>query len=192
MLLLSLQDQLKEASESAVDLVKQYIALYDDDSTTVEEETNPWKNPEQMFLQLKEKRNTLNEIWIQYEKVLREVHNNNNDNQGQEQEDLPEEEFNVLYMDMITDAFGDVLDQMRTDAAGSTSADNVIEILVDCLQNGMEFIMEGNRNRQYLDSLEEDQELAEIPIHQMKQMELGYYVPPSSAEATATAAASET
>jgi hypothetical protein len=83
-------------------------------------------------------------------------------------------------MDMITDAFGDVLDQMRTEAAGAES-NNVVEILVDCLQNGMEFIMEGDRNKGYFDSLtEEDEPASVIPIHQMKQMELGHQSLPNN------------
>jgi hypothetical protein len=95
--LLSLQEQLKEASESAVELVKHYISLYDTEEGP-DNENNPWKNPDQMFTKLKEKRNALNQIWQQYEKqMLAGLKEEEEEGPSrQEPQDLPEEEFNVL------------------------------------------------------------------------------------------------
>ncbi|KAL3937077.1 MAG: hypothetical protein SGARI_002288 [Bacillariaceae sp.] len=79
-------------------------------------------------------------------------------------------------MDMITDAFGDVLDQMRS----SENSNLDINVLVDCLQSGVDFLDDADKTQSYFDSFrsaeeEEDADESEmIPVHQLRQLELGF------------------
>ena len=195
----ALNAKLQQASEAAMTLVHQFAAVdppggSDDDAT---ENDNCWNNPTDMFQQLKKARDALSEAWRDYqeafEKVEQQKQKNENSKDGTaDTPDMQEDEeqqkrFRVMYMDMITDAFGDVLNEMRE----KNEQDVDINTLVDCLQSGIDFLDDADKKNalQYFDSFREEEEEEEnnddqqkIPIHQLRQLELGY--PPVTAAET--------
>ncbi|KAG7344869.1 hypothetical protein IV203_032400 [Nitzschia inconspicua] len=168
---------LKQASEHAVQLIQTYAAM---DPLA---EQSPWKHPQQILDQLKMARNAIKEAWIDYQKQQQQLEmeqQNDNDDDNTNKKVLSDEEFRVLYLDMITDAFGDVLEEMReqqTTTSSTGGGEMDVEVLVDCLQSGMELLEEGDRTQQYLDSMTElpnwEEEEKQIPVHQQMQETMG-------------------
>mmetsp|Transcript_8664 Transcript_8664/g.21748 ORF Transcript_8664/g.21748 Transcript_8664/m.21748 type:complete len:213 (-) Transcript_8664:344-982(-) len=161
--------KLHEVSDRGVELVRMYASI--DPTTTTkdknkQQQPNPWKDPETMLLQLKQVRDELTTAWNDLEKEQQKMCQSQNGSEEQESEP-DEEQLRVLYMDMVTDAFGDVLDQMRqqeaTAAAATTRNSNDgssggidVDLLVDCLQNGMEFLDPSDRNKQFFEGFDDD------------------------------------
>ena len=227
--------KLHEVSDRGVELVRMYASI---DPTTAEDtdnsrqqhpQPNPWKDPETMLSKLRQVRDELTKAWNDLEKDHQQrrkkrQHNhqsqndeNDGDGQAESQSEPDEEQLRVLYMDMVTDAFADVLDQMRQQEAAATAAapdgtdDNNnnnnstgidVDLLVDCLQNGMEFLDPSDRNKQFfkdfddgddddgddqdgeeaatMDEGEEDDRISgdmhDLTCHQLHQQEIGFYV----------------
>lgn len=166
----ALNEKLQAASNEAVEVVHKYAAL-DPFEDSVE---NPWKDPKQIFKQLAIVRDNLNESWQNYQ-IAFERDQVTKTNQKDDAEDkMPEEEFRAMYMDMITDAFGDILEHMREEEGDKID----VNVLVDCLQSGMEFLEDNEVNRQsYFDSFRDDDDEEEeesLPIHKLRQIKLGY------------------
>ncbi|KAG7370241.1 hypothetical protein IV203_027987 [Nitzschia inconspicua] len=187
------EDRLKQASEHAVQLIQTYAAM---DPLA---EQSPWKHPQQILDQLKMARNAIQEAWIDYQKQQLEMEQQNDNDDGNNKKVLlSDEEFRVLYLDMITDAFGDVLEEMRQQqtTTSSTGGDDEmdVEVLVDCLQSGMELLEEGDRTQQYLDSMTElpnwEEEEKHIPVHQQMQETMG--LRPTATTAVSLLSSSET
>jgi len=201
----------------------------DDDADDLEEEeksnnnNNPWRNPQLIEDELNIARNELNDAW---KNVKAERDNNpkpisaaatgddydyenddedeekKNDNDDDNDNEIPEEEFRVLYMNMMTDAFADVLDQMNKESEEGSSNNSKqkqstidVDVLVDCLQSGIDFLdpVEELNKRSYFDSLDydfgeddddddeddkmnNDNDEEELTVHEMKQRSLGYLV----------------
>jgi len=185
--------------------------------------TNPWRTPQLIEDELNIARNELNEAW---KNVKAERDNNSSaiataaaaggdcknnyvdddDEEHKKKDDndndneIPEEEFRVLYMNMMTDAFGDVLDTMNKENNKDGKPTVDVDILVDCLQSGIDFLdpVEELNKRSYFDSLDynfgddddddDDQMMNDdiddteegLTIHEMKQRSLGYLVQSSS------------
>lgn len=171
-------ERLKKFSEAAVELIQHYAAMDPMD------ENSPWQNPQDIFEQLQKARSNIQNAWKDYqdatttEQSRREKH--------APAKSLSDEEFRILYMDMITDAFGDVLEEMRQQAGDKMDVD----VLVDCLQSGMEFLEENERNSMsYFDSMtelpeEDGDENNGVPIHQCMQELLGLHPAISKANET--------
>lgn len=165
------------------------------------EQPNPWKDPETMLMKLKQVRDELTSTWMALEEQQRrKVQQQEEEEKEQDDGGEPDEnQLRVLYMDMVTDAFGDVLDHMRqqesSSAAGASSVDNAIDVdlLVDCLQNGMDFLDPSERNKQFLDDFEamdddnendgndddddgddDSDDMGGLTCHQVRQQEIGY------------------
>jgi len=191
--------------------------------------TNPWRTPQLIEDELNIARNELNEAW---KNVKAERDNNSSaiaaaaaadgdgknnyvddddeehkkDDNNDVDNEIPEEEFRVLYMNMMTDAFGDVLDTMNKEnnnIDGNNKPTVDVDILVDCLQSGIDFLdpVEQLNKRSYFDSLDynfgdeddddgdndrmmnddnNDEAEEGLTIHEMKQRSLGYLVQSSS------------
>jgi len=196
----------------------------DDDDADLEEEedeegdrstntttTNPWKNPQVIEEELNIARNELNAAWknVKAERdavtfaAVTEAYENEDDEEKKEEDDvdnaIPEEEFRVLYMNMMTDAFGDVLETMNKESGMDGKPTVDVDILVDCLQSGIDFLdpVEELNKRSYFDSLDynfgeddddddDDDKMIDndneegLTIHEMKQRSLGYLVSSSS------------
>jgi hypothetical protein len=173
-----LNDRLQAASDEAVEIVHRYASM--DPFADDDDDDNPWRHPRRILDELAEVRGRLTECWRRYQEAAVATQNINDGTTKNEEDDkMPEAEFRTMYMDMITDAFGDVLDQMREEEGDKMD----INLLVDCLQSGMEFLEDNEINRQsYFDSFREDasEEEGDVPVHELRRRELGY--PPLPAE----------
>jgi len=226
--LLSSIDRLTVASKKAVEVVNRFAniepPLDEDDEADLEEEedeegdrstntttTNPWKNPQVIEEELNIARNELNAAWknVKAERdavtsaAVTEAYENEDDEEKKEEDEdneIPEEEFRVLYMNMMTDAFGDVLETMNQESGQEGKPTVDVDILVDCLQSGIDFLdpVEELNKRSYFDSLDynfgedddddddkmndddNDNDEEGLTIHEMKQRSLGYLVSSSS------------
>ena len=77
-----------------------------------------------------------------------------------------------MYVDLITDSFADVLDEMRKEE------DVNVDILVDCLQSGIELLSNEEVElmmEQEEDDMEADDEESLTP-HEQRRRELGFNV----------------
>jgi hypothetical protein len=169
-------ERLKKSSEAAVELVQRFAAMDPMD------ENSPWQNPQVIFEQLQHARSDIQNAWKDYQDATATEQSKTEKHASAKS--LSEDEFRVLYMDMITDAFGDVLEEMRQQAGDKMDVD----VLVDCLQSGMEFLEESERNNMsFIDSMtdlpEEDGD-DNIPIHQSMQELLGLQAEGSKATET--------
>lgn len=130
-----------EACSAALDVLQKF-------STSSQEHDNDdddvaWKNPNEMLEQIDLARTNILEACEQLkaataaakeeEKVAK--HNNDEDEEQQKEADI----LRATYMDMITDAFGDTLEEMRNNSNGGDNNIDV-DILIDCLQSGIDLM----------------------------------------------------
>jgi hypothetical protein len=134
--------RLDQAATKATELVQTFATVDDPYST---DEENPWKHPDRIFQALRAARDDLLQAWKELEtqqQLEQQQQANNTDGggggDGDSQKPLDPEHCRALYMDMITDAFADTLENMRN-TEGSSSQLNV-DVLVDCLQSGMDLL----------------------------------------------------
>lgn len=115
--------------DDCLDLIQTY-AHHDPHDTSTETNNNPWTSPETLFATLDQARDRLKRAWEDLEDAIKtETH----DPEAPPKQ-MDEDRVKVAYMDMITDACGDVLEQMR-----HAEGDNLdVDVLVDCLQSGLE------------------------------------------------------
>lgn len=186
-------ERVKQASQHAVDLIQTYASMdpYSDNNENdtqqdkkEEKETNAWQHPRHILQTLQQARTQLQEAWQEYQTALQNANKNKTQN---EEAKLSDDEFRILYMDMITDAFADVLEEMHLEAEAENNTNTTldVDVLVDCLQSGMELLEEGDRNSQFfLDSMtakdegDEDDNESIVPIHQQMQEAMGLHIPP--------------
>jgi hypothetical protein len=160
--------RLDEAATKAFELIQEYAEVNDPHS---EQEDNPWRNPEAIYKALDQARLELNQAWKEQQqsqpKSVAVVA------AGEETKTEDIEEFRALYMDMITDAFSDVLENMRE----RPEEDIDVDVLVDCLQSGMDMLSSEERDGffQALDDDDDDDDLDddETPHHELHRRELG-------------------
>lgn len=143
-----------EAASRALDLVAQFLEQDPADSTSC------WKNPHNMLEQLDAARRTVMKAWQALEDAKKEVVADEADTSGGTTSAEPD--FRAQFMDMVTTAFADVL-------AGMKDQDNVdLDILVDCLQSGMDLLSPEDKEFLFLDSPEEED------FHAHRRRELGF------------------
>ena len=118
-------ERLDAAAMQATKLVQSFANVEDPYS---ESDGNPWNRPNQMFQQLCEARVELLGAWQEMEAGEKST--------KPESSKLDPERCRALYMDMITDAFADTLENMRATEGDSLNVD----VLVDCLQSGLEML----------------------------------------------------
>ena len=93
----------------------------------------PWENPDQIYQQLDQARTNITRAWEDLDALVTK------DREAAiaaaaAEATTDKEKLRVAYMDMITDSFADVLEDMRLNAAKNDPLD--VEVLVDCLQSG--------------------------------------------------------
>lgn len=171
-------DRLTTASRHAVAVIHKFAAIEpprDDDTISPEHAHNPWRHPEHIEQELDIARTELNAAWLdlkqyrdqiitnsdQYvddfdddDKICDVVLEDHADDDTNKDGTLSDDQFRVMYMDMITDAFGDVLQGMMQEAETKNKRIDV-DILVDCLQSGIELLdpIEERNQQAYFDSL---------------------------------------
>jgi hypothetical protein len=142
--------RLEQAATQAVELIEQYSEQDPQDPNSA------WKNPQEIFEKLDVARKEVLAAWND----MQESQNNTN-------EQIDESAFRALYLDMITDAFADVLDELRKDNAVDVS------VLVDCLQSGMDFLTSEEKELFLQDDMEDEEELTP---HEKHRRDLGFHV----------------
>ncbi|OEU06646.1 hypothetical protein FRACYDRAFT_254199 [Fragilariopsis cylindrus CCMP1102] len=206
-------ERLNNASKNAIQIVNRFAtveppsATDHDDNDNIKngnenDNNNPWRNPKLIEKELNIVRNELNEAWMELRKNQNNKGSsleNGDDADDDEEMVLSDTEFRVQYMDMITDAFGDILDEMnKKQEESNINSDDTnfdVEILVDCLQSGIDFLdpITEYKRPSYFNSLvlpldidndttmNDDDENKnknnneqQLTIHQMKQRSLGY------------------
>ena len=152
-------DAVDKAATHAVDLVQTFADQDPSDPTSC------WQNPAKMYEQLDHARSRAMEAWEHLEQV-KATSDAKNQQGGAEQQP---QDLRAQFMDMVTDAFSSVLEEMK-------DAENIdLDVLVDCLQSGMEilsqedkdfFLMEDNNNAMEDDGMPSP--------HEKRRQELGF------------------
>lgn len=156
----------EEAASKALHLIDSYT----------EKETNdpdgPWRQPETILRSLDAARTELTNAWSELSSKMSQDEN--------QAGIIQDEDFRVAYVNMITDAFADVLEDLR-----KNDKDFDVDVLVDCLQSGMELIS-GEDREFWMKELEEKDELQnserenDLTPHERRRRELGYDVEAST------------
>lgn len=81
-------------------------------------------------------------------------------------EDLEEDRVRVEYMDMITDAFQDVLEDLRQKQGDQLD----VEALIDCLTSGLELLTQ--QDKEWLLD-DQEPEMSDLTPHERRQRDLG-------------------
>jgi len=108
--------RVNEASIRCCSLLERFAAQDPSDPNSA------WKNPQDIFDQLEMARREVTEAWKKGE--------------NEEGDDFDDSRFRTLYMEMITDAFADSLETLRESEGNHLD----VEVLVDCLQSGIELL----------------------------------------------------
>jgi hypothetical protein len=121
-----------EAAAKALELVQRFASVEDPYEQSAE---NPWQDPQSMLDKLIQARQDLMQAWNTSQPVP------SIDKRSTKDDEDEDKDFRALYMDMITDAFADVLEELR-----SSDTDTDVDVLVDCLQSGLELLNQEDKD----------------------------------------------
>lgn len=121
----------------------------------VDDLNSPWSNPDEIFAQLDEARRNVINAWKSTAIV-------------DESKELDDAAFRMLYLEMVTDAFSTVLENLRHE---NQNVD--VNILVDCLESGMEFLTSEEREFFADDEMDAEIEESSTSVSERKIHELG-------------------
>ena len=157
-----------EAAEKALDLINKYSEL--DPHNT--DESNPWRRPDEIFVSLDNARNDLTKSW----EVLRL---RMEQDKTSKKKNVKEDDFRAAYMNMITDAFSDVLEDIR-----SKEEEIDVDVLIDILQSGGDLMTQDDKELflQELgggDDMEVEHDTKRTP-HELRRRQLGFHVETST------------
>ena len=144
--------QVEQALSHAIELVQEYSERDPHDGDV----NNPWKDPQKMLKELDRAR----------EDIVNASQTNDPKASLVDQQD-----FRAAYMDLVTNAFADVLEDMRTD---NSEEEFNVDILVDCLQSGMDFL--SGEEQEFLMMDDEDLVEGSPTPHEERQIQLGLHV----------------
>jgi hypothetical protein len=169
-----------EAVRKALDLVQQF-SEYDPN-----DHQGPWMNPDNIYQQLDQARTEISQAWKELDAVVKNDHEAENATTATTDKD----KIRVAYMDMITDSFSEVLENLRLNAAPGDPLD--VEVLVDCLQSGLDLLnMNGSIQLSEADFLwnEDDEDTTNemnddedtLTPHERRRRQLGFHLEESTA-----------
>ncbi|CAB9502030.1 expressed unknown protein [Seminavis robusta] len=148
-------DRVDRAISKAMELVRSFSERDPHDHSP----TNPWKDPQEMLEKLDRARENI----LTAQQEAKQPAN-------VEEIDRPDDnDFRAAYMDMITDSFGDVLEGMRT--SGDEELD--VDVLVDCLQSGMDLMSSEDVELFMMDDDEDIEEDNTPTPHEKRRLQLG-------------------
>jgi hypothetical protein len=173
--------------------------------------SNPWNNPTDIYHQLDLARDDVLQAWEelhlvqQQQQQQQQQRNISTVEEGATAErrstdaeavdnaamNADEDDLRAQFMDMVTDAFADVLNQMK-----ESEEEIDVEILVDCLQSGLDLMSVQDRelffqdNSRTMNAMEEDEDginsntdktadgptLPTLTPHEKRRRELGFHV----------------
>lgn len=125
---------LDEAASKAMELVQRFASVEDPQEQSAE---NPWQDPQSMLDELIQARQDLMQAWNTSQPAP-----SNDKRSTKDDDDDDDKDFRALYMDMITDAFADVLEELRSSDTDTLNVD----VLVDCLQSGLELLNQEDKD----------------------------------------------
>lgn len=144
------------AASKAVALIEEFSQLDPSDPSP----SNPWRDPQDMFTRLDQAREDLQAAWRSIE------------------EEKPQLEPKVIraamYIDLITDSFQDVLEDLR-----NSNEDVNVDTLADCLQSGLELLSseEAELMMEEQERNPEDDDVEEqLTPHEQRRRQLGFKV----------------
>lgn len=141
--------RVEEAASKAVTLIEEFSKCDPSD----ESPSNPWRNPEGIFKRLDQARDDLQAAWQSIA------------------EEKPQLEQKVIraamYIDLITDSFQDVLEELRT------NEDVNVDTLADCLQSGLE-LLSSEEAELFLDPQDDDDDEEQLTPHEQRRRQLGF------------------
>lgn len=140
--------RVEEAASKAVTLIEEFSQHDPSDPSP----SNPWRNPKDMFKRLDQAREALQAAWQSI---------------AEEQPQLEKKVIRTaMYIDLITDSFQDVLEELRT------NEDINVDTLADCLQSGLE-LLSSEEAELILDSQDGDDE-EQLTPHEQRRRQLGF------------------
>jgi Mg2+ and Co2+ transporter CorA len=152
-----------KAAEHSVELIRKFASMDPRDS-----ENNAWNDPERILQQLDQARTQLATAWD----VLQQAIDAHQAEAEEKKPSVSDDDLRASYIDMITDSFADVLEEMR-----QKETDLDIEILADCLQSGLELMSQDDKDlflEQFETSSHEDNYPEGLTPHEQRRRELGY------------------
>eukprot|EP00525_Craspedostauros_australis_P001901 CAMPEP_0198116980 /NCGR_PEP_ID=MMETSP1442-20131203/15927_1 /TAXON_ID= /ORGANISM="Craspedostauros australis, Strain CCMP3328" /LENGTH=200 /DNA_ID=CAMNT_0043774925 /DNA_START=169 /DNA_END=771 /DNA_ORIENTATION=- len=126
------------AAEKAYQLIQDFARRYDgsndmDDDTSTND--NPWKDPENMHVQLQSVRDELNKAWVEQSDRVATPSSKAGSRPPSG------DDFRAFYIDLITDAFADSLQSMQ-----ESGEEINLDVLADCLQSGIDLYDDRDRD----------------------------------------------
>jgi hypothetical protein len=180
------------AARKAMDLIRKFGEMdpHDVDDTTASRSSsenkgnnkinNPWHHPEAIFAELDAARNELTAAW---DKLRERVDKDESSLSSSRHQRVPydEDDFRAAYMSMVTDAFSDLLEDMRK---GEDQVNFDVDVLVDCLQSGMDLMTQDekelfvNEKQWGGDGMlqEEETEESKLTPHEIRRRQLGFHI----------------
>jgi hypothetical protein len=155
-----------QAAEEAIDLVR----------SLSESKALLGTNPQEAWNQLDAARNKLIRAWDALDVAMKDSGTSNKKQESSEDE-IDEERIRVEYMDMVTDAFQDVLEDMRQKQGDQLD----VEVLIDCLSSGLELLTDQDKkwlleeiDRDDNDATSEKEPGDGLTPHERRRRELGF------------------
>lgn len=155
--------KLEETTARAVEAIEKYA----------EDEKTFFESPKEMFEDLVRIRKDIKDAW-------REAKAEIDENTVRETAEIPEPaDFRSSYVEMMTDAFAEPLEEMRLQQEPAGANDVDVNILVECMQSGID-LLTPEEKQFFLDELEvteiDAKENDGEPYHTVRRRELGYDV----------------
>jgi Ribosome-assembly protein 3 len=173
------------AVQKALDLVQRYS----------ENDTDPaWQNPDLIYQQLDQARAEISLAWKNLDAATAAL-SPDTATAAAAAGCSTKEQLRTAYMDMITDAFADVLENMRQNSQVNNDPIDV-EVLVDLLQSGLDlfymnhsiqlmgeadFLWNSSYDNDDTDAMNDDDEEVLLTPHELRRRELGFHVEESTA-----------
>ena len=158
--------RIEEATIKAIDLIRSYIERDPRDGAA----ENPWKNPQAMLEELDRARDLVVAAWKEEaEEDTKRAENGEGVTEGEVDNN---EDFRAAYVDMIANAFADVLEDMRA----NNSEELDVDILVDCLQSGMDILTMEEKELFMGGDDEELEDDSGVTPHEQRRVQLGLHV----------------
>eukprot|EP00543_Licmophora_paradoxa_P010010 CAMPEP_0202468138 /NCGR_PEP_ID=MMETSP1360-20130828/74334_1 /ASSEMBLY_ACC=CAM_ASM_000848 /TAXON_ID=515479 /ORGANISM="Licmophora paradoxa, Strain CCMP2313" /LENGTH=157 /DNA_ID=CAMNT_0049092955 /DNA_START=11 /DNA_END=484 /DNA_ORIENTATION=+ len=144
--------RIEAATSHAIRLIEDFA------NCDIHDVKSPWKNPDEIFAKLDEARKQVVDAFVAEE-------------QDEAKKGLDENAFRTLYVDMVTDAFATVLDDMRS---GNKDVD--VNVLVDCLESGMDFLSSEEKDLFRLEFGDDELDESLTSIHEQRRSEVDFTV----------------
>jgi hypothetical protein len=126
-----------EAVQTAIDLIQQYS----EEIAATKDVENDTSNPDFIYEQLDHARNQITAAWDTLRSAVHEKDDHPTTSTSHTSNVVlsEQEQIRIAYLNMITDSFADVLENLRSNANDVDDPINV-DVLADCLQSGYDLL----------------------------------------------------